>query len=86
MSQVDAPQAMALRLGDDDRATAWIVFAAALLATLGTLNIIDGIAAGAKFFPVVIDLILRLAHHLQGDGLVEFEMRPAVQRREGLAA
>src|ERR1700761_3640756 len=62
MSQVDAPQAMTLRLGDDDRATAWIVFAAALLATLGTLNVIDGIAAASnsQFF-------VRHAHYLLGD-------------------
>ena len=53
---------MTLRLGDDDRATAWIVFAAALLATLGTLNIIDGIAAASnsQFF-------VRHAHYLLGD-------------------
>jgi hypothetical protein len=62
MAQIDAPEAVALRLGRDDRATAWVVFAAALLATLGTLNIIDGIAAvsNSQFF-------VRGAHYIVGD-------------------
>jgi hypothetical protein len=57
-----APQAVALRLGADDRGRGWVVFAAALLMTLGTLNLIDGIAAigTSQFF-------VRHAHYLVGD-------------------
>ena len=53
---------MTLRLGEDDRGTAWVVFAATLLATLGTLNIIDGIAAvsNSEFF-------VRPLHFIVGD-------------------
>lgn len=53
---------MALRLGEDERGTAWIVFAATLLATLGTLNIIDGVAAvsNSQFF-------VRHEHFIVGD-------------------
>src|ERR1700761_2355532 len=72
MGQGAGPPAVTLRLGDGqrgtrarglaDRAPAWIVFAAALLATLGTLNILDGIAAASnsQFF-------VRHAHYLLGD-------------------
>jgi hypothetical protein len=56
------PQAVALRLGEDDRGRGWVLFAAALLMTLGTLNVIDGIAAigNSQFF-------VRRAHYLIGD-------------------
>jgi hypothetical protein len=53
MTDISAtPQAVALRLGEDDRGQGWVVFAAALLMTLGTLNVIDGIAAvsNSQFF------------------------------------
>ncbi|MGZ4350900.1 MAG: DUF7144 family membrane protein [Solirubrobacteraceae bacterium] len=63
MTDVSAtPQAVALRLGADERGRGWIVFAAALLMTLGTLNVIDGIAAigNSQFFA-------RHAHYLVGD-------------------
>jgi hypothetical protein len=39
-----APRAVAIRLGQDDHGRGWVVFAAALLMTLGTLNVSDGIA------------------------------------------
>jgi hypothetical protein len=57
-----APQAVAIRLGADDRGRGWVVFAAALLMTLGTLNVIDGVAAigNSQFFA-------RHAHYLVGD-------------------
>jgi hypothetical protein len=57
-----APQAVALRLGADERGRGWVVFAAALLMTLGTLNVIDGIAAigNSQFF-------VRHARYLVGD-------------------
>jgi hypothetical protein len=63
MTDVSAsPRAVALRLGEDDRGRGWILFAAALLMTLGTLNLIDGIAAigNSQFF-------VRHAHYLVGD-------------------
>jgi hypothetical protein len=53
MTDISAtPQAIALRLGEDDRGRGCVVFAAALLMTLGTLNVIDGIAAvgNSQFF------------------------------------
>ena len=62
MGETDAPGAFALRLGEDERGTAWIVFAAALLATLGTLNVIDGIAAVSNS-----DFFVRQAHYIVGD-------------------
>jgi hypothetical protein len=57
-----APQAVTLRLAEDDRGRGWVTFAAALLMTLGTLNVIDGIAAigNSQFF-------VRHAHYLVGD-------------------
>ena len=57
-----APQAVTLRLGEDDRGQGWVLFAAALLMTLGTLNVIDGVAAvgNSQFFA-------RHAHYLIGD-------------------
>jgi len=57
-----APQAVALRLAEDDRGRGWVTFAAALLMTLGALNVIDGIAAigNSQFF-------VRHAHYLVGD-------------------
>src|SRR5512142_2403396 len=41
-----------LRLGEDDRGFAWIVFAGVVLLLLGTSNTIEGIAAvnGSAFF------------------------------------
>ncbi len=62
MATIEESGAVALRLGDDDRRTGWIVFAAAMLATLGTLNVIDGIAAvsNSQFF-------VRHAHFITGD-------------------
>ena len=62
MADVSAPQAIALRLGEDEPGRGWVVFAAALLMTLGTLNVIDGIAAigNSQFF-------VRHAHYLVGD-------------------
>ena len=53
MTDISAtPQAITLRLGEDARGRGWVVFAAALLMTLGTLNVIDGIAAvsNSQFF------------------------------------
>ena len=56
------PAALAVRLGEDDRGRGWVLFAAALLMTLGILNVIDGIAAvgDSQFF-------VRHAHYLFGD-------------------
>lgn len=56
------PAAIAVRLGEDDRASGWVLFAAALLMTLGILNVIDGIAAvgDSQFF-------VRHAHYVIGD-------------------
>ncbi len=56
------PAAIAVRLGEDDRARGWVLFAAALLMTLGILNVIDGIAAvgDSQFF-------VRHAHYVIGD-------------------
>jgi hypothetical protein len=47
---------------DDERGQGWIVFSAVLLLTLGTLNVIDGIAAigNAHFFTAN-------AHFIMGD-------------------
>lgn len=57
-----ATQAIALRLGEDRSSEAWKLFAAALLCTLGTLNVIDGIASigNSQFF-------VRHAHYVFGD-------------------
>jgi hypothetical protein len=63
MADVSAtPQAVTLRLARDDRGQGWVLFAAALLMTLGTLNVIDGIAAvgNSQFF-------VRHAHYVIGD-------------------
>ncbi len=56
------PAALAVRLGEDDRGRGWVLFAAALLMTLGILNVIDGIAAvgDSEFF-------VRHAHYVIGD-------------------
>ena len=43
-----------------------------------------GIAALAEFLPIIIHLILCLALDLQGHSFVEFKMRPAIKRGEGL--
>lgn len=55
-------EAMSVRMAEDDRGAGWVVFAAALLMTLGTLNVIDGIAAvgNSNFFA-------RHAHYIVGD-------------------
>jgi hypothetical protein len=57
-----APQAVALRLGEDRSSAGWTLFVAALLCTLGTLNVIDGIASigNSQFF-------VRHAHYVFGD-------------------
>jgi hypothetical protein len=54
--------ARAIRLGEDNRSSSWMVFAGAMLLVLGCTNIIDGIAAvtGSDFFSV-------RAHYLFGD-------------------
>ena len=56
------PQAVALRLGEDRSSEGWKLFVAALLCTLGTLNVIDGIASigTSQFF-------VRHAHYVFGD-------------------
>src|SRR4029079_17019736 len=43
------------------------------------------VAAGAELLPVLVDLRLRVAVHLEGDGFVELEERTAVERGERLA-
>src|SRR5204862_5514365 len=43
------------------------------------------IAPVAEPFPVVLDLVLRLAVYLERHRFVEFEDRPAIERRERLA-
>lgn len=56
------PGAIDLRLGEDTRGKGWVLFAAALLMTLGVMNVIDGIAAvgNSQFF-------VRHAHYVIGD-------------------
>jgi hypothetical protein len=51
-----------LRLGEDDRASGWLIFAGALLLILGCMNIIEGVAGvdGSHFFA-------RKAHYVFGD-------------------
>ena len=51
-----------MRLGGDDRATGWMIFAGAMLLLLGVTNIIEGIAAvdGSRFF-------VPRAHYVFGD-------------------
>lgn len=63
MSELTTPPgALAVRMGEDDRGRGWVQFAAALLMTLGVMNVIDGIAAvgGSEFF-------VRHAHYVLGD-------------------
>jgi len=63
MTEMSAqPRALAVRLGEDERGRGWVLFAAALLMTLGVMNVIDGVAAvgNSQFF-------LRHAHYLFGD-------------------
>ena len=43
------------------------------------------IAALRQLLPVVVDLVLRVAEHLQRDRLVELERGAAIERRERLA-
>ena len=53
MTELSAPpRALAVRLGEDERGRGWVMFSAALLMTLGVLNVIDGIAAvgNSQFF------------------------------------
>jgi hypothetical protein len=56
------PAPQALRLGDDRRASGWVMFAAVMLLVLGCTNTIEGIAAvsGSHFFTP-------RAHYLFGD-------------------
>ena len=46
------PLARTMRMGDDDRGYAWIVFAGVMLTLAGTVNVIDGLGAigGSRFF------------------------------------
>src|SRR4029079_11047930 len=44
-----------------------------------------GIAAGGKLFPVVIDLVLRVAHDLEGNGFADFEHWSTVKGGKRLA-
>lgn len=48
----DSAGSLALRLGEDDRGFAWMVFAGVVLLLLGSSNTIEGIAAvnGSAFF------------------------------------
>lgn len=57
---VSAPQA--LRLGEDPRASGWMMFAGVMLLVLGCTNTIEGVAAvtGSHFFTA-------RAHYLFGD-------------------
>ena len=45
-------EAFALRLAQDDRGFGWVIFAGSILLLVGTLNVIEGIAAvsGSRFF------------------------------------
>jgi hypothetical protein len=54
--------ATTMRLGEDNRGYAWVVFAGVMLVLGGTINLIDGIAAvgGSHFFA-------RRAHYIVGD-------------------
>jgi hypothetical protein len=47
---------------DDERGQGWVIFAAALLLTIGTLNVIDGIAAISRAHFYVAG-----AHYVFGD-------------------
>jgi len=51
-----------LRVGEDDRGSGWVTFAAAMLLVLGCTNTIEGVAAvtGSDFF-------VARAHYLFGD-------------------
>lgn len=46
------PLARTMRMGDDDRGYAWVVFAGVMLTLAGTVNVIDGLGAigGSRFF------------------------------------
>jgi hypothetical protein len=57
---VTAPRA--LRLGEDDRGTGWVMFAGVMLLVLGCTNTVEGVAAvtGSDFF------VMR-AHYVFGD-------------------
>ena len=52
----------AVRLGEDDRGYGWVMFAAAMLAAVGSVNLIEGIAAISKSHFFVAD-----AHYVFGD-------------------
>lgn len=56
------PEYQDMPVGDDDRGYGWVMFAAAMLAMLGTLNFIQGIAAVSKSSFFVGD-----AHYVIGD-------------------
>jgi len=51
-----------LRVGEDDRGSGWVTFAAAMLLVLGCTNTVEGVAAvtGSDFF-------VTRAHYLFGD-------------------
>jgi hypothetical protein len=55
-------QAETARLGDDDRGYGWVMFAGTVLALVGTLNIIEGIAAISRSHFFVGN-----AHYVFGD-------------------
>ena len=42
------------------------------------------VTADGQLGPEAVNLVLRIAHHLQRDGLAEFEVRPTVERGERL--
>ena len=55
-------EALALRLGEDNRGDGWVMFAGVMLLVAGSMNIIEGIAAigNSSFFA-------SKAHYLVGD-------------------
>lgn len=55
-------QAGSARLGEDDRGYGWVMFAGTVLALVGTLNVIEGIAAVSKSHFFVGN-----AHYVFGD-------------------
>lgn len=57
-----APRAETVRLGEDDRGYGWVMFAGIVLALVGTLNVIEGIAAISKSHFFVGN-----AHYVFGD-------------------
>lgn len=57
---VNAPRA--LRLGEDDRRSGWVMFAAVMLLVLGCTNIVEGVAAVSGS-----DAFVARAHYVFGD-------------------